>query len=144
MSSQSNAKSKSMSKSMSKSNSNANSFIPSCKVCIDAGQEKTDHFVRNKDGSTNCPFLLSQKCRQCLKHGHTVKYCKQINVEVKAVIKESEKPAPAKQVQTNRFSILADEFKKEKKGNTSTIITIAGKNYAVQAVQAFLAMAALL
>ena len=117
-------------------NANAKSFIPSCKVCIDAGQEKTDHFVRNKDGSTNCPFLLSQKCRQCLKNGHTVKYCKQINVEVKAVIikESSAKPSEAKQVQTNRFSILADEFKKEKKGNTSTIINIAGKNYAVQAV----------
>lgn len=49
-----------------------------CKVCEDAGKPKsmiTSHYPKNRDGFTVCPTLLSQECRNCLKKGHTVKYC---------------------------------------------------------------------
>jgi hypothetical protein len=49
-----------------------------CKVCEDAGKPKsmiTSHYPKNRDGFTVCPTLLSQECRNCLKNGHTVKYC---------------------------------------------------------------------
>ena len=48
---------------------------PSCKVCIDAGKTNFNHYVKNLDGSTNCPTLLSQDCRYCKIKGHTAKYC---------------------------------------------------------------------
>ena len=49
-----------------------------CKVCQDAGKtdkEYTNHNVRDRTGKTVCPVLLAQECRNCYKHGHTVKYC---------------------------------------------------------------------
>ena len=49
-----------------------------CKVCEDAGKPNsviTSHCPKNRDGFTVCPTLLSQECRNCLKKGHTVKYC---------------------------------------------------------------------
>ena len=48
---------------------------PQCKVCRDAGKADFNHFVKNLDGSTNCPTLLSQDCRYCKAPGHTAKYC---------------------------------------------------------------------
>jgi hypothetical protein len=58
------------------SNKSMNSkFIPTCKVCKDAGKADFNHFVKNLDGSTNCPTLLSQDCRYCKNPGHTAKYC---------------------------------------------------------------------
>ena len=50
-------------------------FTPVCKVCKDAGKANFNHFVKNLDGSTNCPTLLSQDCRYCKTPGHTAKYC---------------------------------------------------------------------
>lgn len=47
----------------------------SCKVCIAAGKADFNHFVKNLDGTTNCPTLLSQSCRYCKEPGHTTKYC---------------------------------------------------------------------
>ena len=49
--------------------------LPVCKVCKDAGKADFNHFVKNLDGSTNCPTLLSQDCRYCKNPGHTAKYC---------------------------------------------------------------------
>ena len=49
-----------------------------CKVCEDAGKPKSmiiSHYPKNRDGFTVCPTLLSQECRNCLKKGHTIKYC---------------------------------------------------------------------
>jgi hypothetical protein len=51
---------------------------PVCKVCKDAGKADFNHFVKNLDGSTNCPTLLSQDCRYCKAPGHTAKYCPQL------------------------------------------------------------------
>jgi len=48
---------------------------PTCKVCIAAGKADFNHFVKNLDGTTNCPTLLSQSCRYCKEPGHTTKYC---------------------------------------------------------------------
>lgn len=53
-------------------------FTPLCKVCKDAGKSDFNHFVKNLDGSTNCPTLLSQDCRYCKAPGHTAKYCPQL------------------------------------------------------------------
>ena len=50
-------------------------FTPVCKVCIAAGKTDFNHFVKNLDGTTNCPTLLSQDCRYCKTPGHTAKYC---------------------------------------------------------------------
>ena len=55
--------------------SNRVTTTPSCKVCIDAGKTDFNHYVKNLDGSTNCPTLLSQDCRYCKTIGHTAKYC---------------------------------------------------------------------
>ena len=56
-------------------NVNKSVKTPSCKVCIDAGKTDFNHYVKNLDGSTNCPTLLSQDCRYCKTIGHTAKYC---------------------------------------------------------------------
>lgn len=57
---------------------NSSSKMGSCKVCKDAGKADFNHFVKNLDGSTNCPTLLSQDCRYCKAPGHTAKYCPQL------------------------------------------------------------------
>ena len=51
---------------------------PCCKVCRDAGKpesEYTNHWVKDLSGKTICPTLLNNKCRYCLKLGHTAKFC---------------------------------------------------------------------
>lgn len=59
-------------------------LTPYCKVCHDAGKQESiymSHFIREtRDPSSKvvCPTLLAQECRYCFKHGHTVKYCKEI------------------------------------------------------------------
>lgn len=49
---------------------------PFCKVCFHAGKNSS-HPLRNDAGQTLCTYLLSLKCRNCGKCGHTVKYCKE-------------------------------------------------------------------
>ena len=65
-------------------NSNNRKVAPSapqrmhCKVCQDAGKSVeiyTSHRVKDRDGKTTCPTLLSQECRYCFQTGHTVKLC---------------------------------------------------------------------
>jgi hypothetical protein len=47
-----------------------------CKVCHDAGKEDYNkHGLKDKDGKTTCPYLLSLKCNNCKEFGHTQKYC---------------------------------------------------------------------
>jgi len=36
----------------------------------------TSHWVKDKQGKVCCPTLLSQQCRYCNNHGHTIKFCK--------------------------------------------------------------------
>ena len=83
---------------------------PNCKVCRDAGkseQEYSSHWVRDKVGRVTCPTLLSQKCRNCGKSGHTIKYCKARAVSLKP---STEKKEPKKEVQIqNMYSLLDDE-----------------------------------
>jgi len=53
----------------------------SCKVCIDAGKSEevyTSHRVKDKAGMVICRTLLNQKCLNCGKFGHTVKYCSNV------------------------------------------------------------------
>jgi len=81
---------------------------PNCKVCRDAGKseaEYSSHWVRDKVGRVTCPTLLSQKCRNCGKSGHTIKYCKVRSVSLKP---STEKKEPNKELQ-NIYSLLDDD-----------------------------------
>ena len=52
---------------------------PFCKVCKDSDKSEamyTSHWVKDKQGKVCCPTLLSQQCRYCNNHGHTIKFCK--------------------------------------------------------------------
>ena len=54
---------------------------PCCKVCKDAGKSEdqySNHWVKNNQGQVICPTLLSQKCRNCDKSGHTVSHCSEL------------------------------------------------------------------
>ena len=68
-------------------NTNKNNFNKNnsnskfCKVCYDAGKEKsiyTSHFVKSSpiNGEVVCPTLKMLECRYCGEKGHTVKFCK--------------------------------------------------------------------
>jgi hypothetical protein len=54
---------------------NTTSKNPFCKVCLDAGKEDTNHWVKNEKGKVICPTLLALLCKYCSKKGHTVSYC---------------------------------------------------------------------
>jgi hypothetical protein len=63
--------------------------------------------VRDKSGRVTCPTLLSQKCRNCGKSGHTIKYCKNVTVATK---KQTEKKEPKKENRLeNIYAALADD-----------------------------------
>ena len=50
-----------------------------CKMCFDAGKTElvySSHCIRDSKKNITCPLLLSIKCRNCSKMGHTSKYCK--------------------------------------------------------------------
>jgi hypothetical protein len=83
---------------------------PNCKVCRDAGkseQECSSHWVRDKVGRVTCPTLLSQKCRNCGKNGHTIKYCKARTGSLKP---STEKKEPKREIQIqNRYALLDDD-----------------------------------
>lgn len=102
---------------------------PFCKVCCDAGKsekEYTSHFVKDRDGKTTCPTLLSQECRYCFQAGHTVKFCAVLKkreqekeqyakecarVERVKIAEEKKKPAPAPVANSRGggFAALADD-----------------------------------
>ena len=93
---------------------------PFCKVCKDSDKSEamyTSHWVKDKQGKVCCPTLLSQQCRYCNNHGHTIKFCK-FAVEdnnrrnMKVVIKAPEvklvnKPQPTL-MSNNRWTALAE------------------------------------
>ena len=78
-------------------NQNKSQYKTFCKVCQDAGKllsEYTNHNVRDKTGRTTCPTLLAQECRNCFKHGHTVKYCPLIKAKSEPTTKPEVKAKP--------------------------------------------------
>jgi hypothetical protein len=117
-------------------------FLPSCRVCIAAGQADINHWTKTREGKTSCPFLLSQHCRYCDGRGHTVKYCPVLKERNDADQKQtvticvSISPAasePVKRNSSNPFDLLGndsdDEFyvtpkqhgkKKSKQTNNNT------------------------
>jgi hypothetical protein len=52
-----------------------------CKFCKDSGKNEsiyTSHNVKDKNGNTCCPILMTTLCNNCRVFGHTVKFCKAI------------------------------------------------------------------
>jgi hypothetical protein len=99
---------------------------PNCKVCRDAGKsekECSSHWVRDKSGKVTCPILLSQKCRNCGKNGHTIKYCKVTTVSLKP---STEKKELKKETQIqNRYAALDDDDEPEQPVVFSSIAQVA-------------------
>ena len=99
---------------------------PFCKVCFDAGKDSA-HPLRNAAGQTMCPYLLSLRCNNCHKSGHTVKYCtssKRLNTPTRAPEPNRAQPKQAQQnkkeeapKQKTHFDVfqklIADEEEKE-------------------------------
>ena len=55
---------------------NINDLPPYCKVCHDAGKsDYNKHGLKDKNGKTICPYLLSLQCNTCKAFGHTQKHC---------------------------------------------------------------------
>lgn len=117
-------------KSNNKSKMNSSSKMGSCKVCIAAGKADFNHFVKNLDGTTNCPTLLSQSCRYCKEPGHTTKYCPvlaQHKKEDAKLLRQTAAPAVAKTMikpsftSANAFSALDsdEETQSSKKMKTT-------------------------
>ena len=95
------------------SNKSMNSkFTPVCKVCKDAGKADFNHFVKNLDGSTNCPTLLSQDCRYCKDLGHTAKYCPILAKHKKeddAILRRANNSATPRPQQTAQITCFASK-----------------------------------
>lgn len=54
-----------------------------CKFCKDSGKNETiytSHNVKDKNGNTCCPVLMTTLCNNCRVFGHTVKFCKAITI----------------------------------------------------------------
>jgi len=89
---------------------------PYCKVCHDAGKPESEyrnHWVKDRNGNTICPTLLSTKCRYCSKLGHTAKFCgelaknkKEDAKQRKPVEKKPVEKKPVQQKQANNFDTL--------------------------------------
>jgi len=85
---------------------------PTCKVCKDAGKADFNHFVKNLDGSTNCPTLLSQDCRYCKNPGHTAKYCPVLaknKKEDEAILRRANNSATTRPQQTVQVKCFASK-----------------------------------
>lgn len=101
-----------------KLNNNKSVYKTFCKVCQDSGKtekEYTNHNVRDLKGKTVCPVLLAQECRNCYKHGHTVKYCPLIKAETKSAAKKPyQEPIKAAQPKSkNVFMLLESDSEEE-------------------------------
>ena len=99
-------------------NNKSSGYKTFCKVCQDAGKtekEYTNHNVRDLKGKTVCPVLLAQECRNCYKHGHTVKYCPLIKAETKSAAKKPyQEPIKAAQpISKNVFMLLESDSEEE-------------------------------
>ena len=63
---------------------NNNKQTKFCKFCKDSGKNETiytSHNVKDKNGNTCCPILMTTLCNNCRVFGHTVKFCKAITNE---------------------------------------------------------------
>jgi len=89
-------------------------------MCFDLGRSGFDnHNVRDSSNNTTCPVLLNNKCRTCGFFGHTPKYCKNINTQVKTkktslnINNINNKPIEKNIIITNniinRFDVLSDD-----------------------------------
>ena len=91
---------------------NSSSKMGLCKVCKDAGKADFNHFVKNLDGSTNCPTLLSQNCRYCKNPGHTAKYCPVLaknKKEDEAILRRANNSATSRPQQTVQVNCFASK-----------------------------------
>ncbi len=107
---------------MSKANNNNNKKF--CKVCFDSKKPEamfTSHCVKTRDGTVICPTLLSAECRFCHKTGHTVSKCpvakkhdkmkaseKKIELEIKNMQSQEQKPTLPKN-KNNAYAALIDD-----------------------------------
>jgi hypothetical protein len=87
-----------------------------CKFCKDSGKNEaiyTSHNVKDKNGNTCCPILITTICNNCRIFGHTVKFCKTINnkknkntnqkpTQIRVEIKKNNEII-------NRFAVFDDE-----------------------------------
>lgn len=121
---------------------------PFCKVCCDAGRSERDytsHFVKDREGNTTCPTLLSQECRYCFQAGHTVKFCAVLKkreqekeqyakecarVERVKIAEEKKKPAPAPVANRGgAFAALADDSDSDEASPRATTAYKQGQAY---------------
>jgi hypothetical protein len=99
-------------KSMNSNSSSKMGAMGTCKVCKDAGKADFNHFVKNLDGTTNCPTLLSQDCRYCKNPGHTSKYCPLLahnKKEDTAILRRANNSAITRPQQTEKFTSFASK-----------------------------------
>jgi hypothetical protein len=65
---------------------NIKDIPPYCKVCHDAGKsDYNKHGLKDKNGKTICPYLLSLQCNNCKAFGHTQKHCDKNKQSAKTV-----------------------------------------------------------
>lgn len=87
---------------------------PFCKVCKDSDKSEamyTSHWVKDKQGKVCCPTLLSQQCRYCNNHGHTIKFCKiavEDNNRSKLVLKVVTKAPAVKLANNTQTSLMSN------------------------------------
>jgi hypothetical protein len=59
---------------------NINDRAPYCQVCHHAGKsDYNKHGLKDNNGKTICPYLLSLQCNTCKAFGHTKKHCDKNN-----------------------------------------------------------------
>jgi hypothetical protein len=90
-------------------NNSTSTKKPFCKVCFDAGKESA-HPLRNAVGQTVCTYLLSLRCNNCRKSGHTVKYCK----EPKKFIQQQQQTPTARMPAAHMHAVQIAPPKQEK------------------------------
>lgn len=98
------------------SSRNNSKQVKFCKFCKDSGKNEaiyTSHNVKDKNGNTCCPILITTICNNCRIFGHTVKFCKAITnkknkntnqkpTQIRVEIKK-------KNEIINRFAVFDDE-----------------------------------
>jgi hypothetical protein len=91
---------------------------------VDSGKPEgvyRSHMVRDVYGKVCCPTLLSQRCRECGKAGHTKSYCPTLKLVVEEDKKESSKrlmsskACLSKVIVTNVFAGLYSSDEEEDK-----------------------------
>ena len=95
-----------------------------CKMCFDAGKTElvySSHCIRDSKKNITCPLLLSIKCRNCSKMGHTSKYCKAksratFQVQKPSVVINQE--PPKKKPQLRVFEMLTYDSSSDDESDT--------------------------